>query len=58
MVEKIITKYQEVFILEYESLPCTKLTEYKITLRARDTRGKYQVNVNARPHSSLVTRKK
>ena len=33
-MDKIISKYQEVFILEDEPLPCTNLTEHQITLKS------------------------
>ena len=34
IIERIITKYLEVFTLGDESLPCTNLTEYDITLKS------------------------
>ena len=34
IMEKIITKYLEVFTLEDEPLPCTNLTEHEITLKS------------------------
>ena len=34
IIEKIITKYQEVFALEDESLPCRNLIEHEINLKS------------------------
>ena len=34
-IKKIIRKYQEVFSLDTEPLPCTNLTEHEIVLKTR-----------------------